>query len=98
MDLSRAVQTIQYKSGGVTYTREYFASYPDQVIVMRFSADKPGSLSGELWLDSLHRSQFAIEQKHSKEAMDAIVTAAKGNTLTLKGPEPALQFDLKKEK
>lgn len=85
LDLSRAVQTIRYRSGGVTYMREYFTSYPDQVIVMRFSADKPGSLSGDLWLDSLHRSQFAVAQGHAKEAMDAIITRAEGNMLTLKG-------------
>ncbi len=85
LDISQSLQTVSYDSGGVTYTREYFASYPDQVIVMRFKADKPGALSGELWLDSMHRSSFAAEQGHAKEAMEGIVTEAKGNTLTLKG-------------
>jgi alpha-L-fucosidase 2 len=85
LDLSRALQTVTYESGGVAYTREYFASHPDQVLVFRFSADKPASLSGEIRLDSMHRSSFAANQGHSQEAMDAIVTRAEGRTLTLAG-------------
>jgi alpha-L-fucosidase 2 len=85
LDISRAVQTVKYVSGGVTYTREYIASYPDQVLAFRFRADKPGALSGEIWLDSMHRSELAAEQGHSKEAMAAILTKAEGQTLSLTG-------------
>lgn len=85
LDISRAVQTVTYQSGGVTYTREYIASYPDQVLAIRLTADKPGSLTGELSLDSMHRSDIAAAQGHSKEAMAAIITKAEGSTLTLKG-------------
>jgi alpha-L-fucosidase 2 len=85
LDVSRAVQTVTYVSGGVTYKREYFASYPAQVSVIRFTADKPGSLTGKVWLDSMHRSKFAESQGHPKESMEAIKTSAEGCTLTLKG-------------
>lgn len=85
LDISRAVQTVSYKSGGVSYKREYFASHPDQVMVFRFSADMPGALSGEIWLDSMHRSDMAAAQGHSQEAMNAIITTAGGDTLTLAG-------------
>jgi len=85
LDISRAVQTVTYTAGGVTYRREYFASYPAQVMVFRFTADKPGSLSGTMWLDSMHRSEFAKDQGHSAEAMAAIKTTAKDRTLTLSG-------------
>jgi hypothetical protein len=85
LDIGKAVQTVTYVSGGVTYTREYIASYPDQVMAFRFTADKPGALSGEIWLDSMHRSKIAADQGHSKEAMAAIVTKAAGQTLTLAG-------------
>jgi len=61
LDLGRAVGTVTYKSGGVTYRREYFASYPDQVIVVRLSADKPGSLSGSIQLADRHHGKVAIE-------------------------------------
>jgi len=85
LDISKAVQTVKYVSGGVTYTREYIASYPDQMMAFRFTSDKPGALSGEIWLDSMHRSEIASEQGHSKEAMKAILSKAEGETLTLTG-------------
>lgn len=54
LDIDRAVQTVQYRSGGVQYTREYFASNPAQVVVARFTADKPASLGGKVTLGNLH--------------------------------------------
>jgi len=85
LDIRRAVQTVTYESGGVKFTREYFASYPDQVLVFRFTADKPGALTGEIRLDSMHRSPIAAAHGHSEEAMAAIITKAEGRTLTLAG-------------
>ena len=54
LDISRAVQTVTYAAGGVSYKREYFASHPAQVMVFRFSADRPGALSGKVTMGSLH--------------------------------------------
>jgi len=45
LDLSSGVVRIQYTQDGVKYTREVFASYPDQVLVIRLTADQKGSLS-----------------------------------------------------
>ena len=45
LDLRTATAGVAFEQGGVRFTRECFASYPDQVIVLRFSADKPGALS-----------------------------------------------------
>ncbi|MEL7589426.1 MAG: glycoside hydrolase family 95 protein [Prolixibacteraceae bacterium] len=45
LDLDEAIVRVRYTQDGVNYTREIFTSYPDQVIVMRFSADKPGKIS-----------------------------------------------------
>ncbi|WP_164975994.1 glycosyl hydrolase family 95 catalytic domain-containing protein [Oleiharenicola lentus] len=45
LDLDAAVATVRYRVGEVTFTREVFASHPDQVIVVRVSADKPGALN-----------------------------------------------------
>lgn len=36
---------VSYQCGGVTYSREYFASYPDRVLVISLGASKPGALS-----------------------------------------------------
>jgi len=45
LDLEKAVFTATYKVDDVTYKREVFASQPDQVIVVRLTADQPGKLT-----------------------------------------------------
>jgi alpha-L-fucosidase 2 len=45
LDLNKAISTVNYEQGGVTYTREYFASYPDKVMVIRLNASEAGKLS-----------------------------------------------------
>ncbi len=45
LNLNTAIATVSYTADGVRYTREVFASAPDNVIVMHLTADKPGSLS-----------------------------------------------------
>jgi alpha-L-fucosidase 2 len=45
LDLNTAIATVSYRVGDVTYRREVFASYPDHVIVVRISADRPGKLN-----------------------------------------------------
>ena len=51
LDLAEAVVRVSYNIGGVQYTREAFVSAPDQVIVLRLTADKPGALSFDARLD-----------------------------------------------
>jgi len=45
LDLENGISGVSYSSNGITYQREIFASAPDQVIVVRITADKPGSIS-----------------------------------------------------
>jgi alpha-L-fucosidase 2 len=45
LDLSEAVARVRYTQDGVNYTREIFTSYPEQVMVAKFTADKPGQIS-----------------------------------------------------
>jgi alpha-L-fucosidase 2 len=44
LDLDTAVVTISYVQDGVRYVREVFSSPVDQVIVVRLTADRPGSI------------------------------------------------------
>ena len=52
LDLSTGIVTVAYTVGGVQYTREIFASYPDQAIVVRLTSSKEGLLSFRAKLDS----------------------------------------------
>jgi len=45
LDLAKGVVRVSYQQKGVRYLREYFASYPDSVIVVRLSADQPGKIN-----------------------------------------------------
>ena len=56
LDLDSAVAKVSYRTGDATFVRECFASHPDQVIVWRVTADKPGRVSFTAKLDSPHQS------------------------------------------
>jgi len=51
LDLATAVVASQYIADGVKFERTAFASQPDQAIVMRMTASKPGALNATLWMD-----------------------------------------------
>jgi alpha-L-fucosidase 2 len=53
LDISRAVASVSYEVGSVTYRREMFSSVPDQVVVVRLTASKPGQISCQLSEESL---------------------------------------------
>lgn len=55
LDLSAAVATVSYRVGSTAFTREIFASYPDNAIVIRLSASAPGSISVRMRLNSPHK-------------------------------------------
>ena len=54
LDLGTAVAKIQYKADGTTYTREYFASYPGRIIVIKLTAQGPGKINGSVNFSTLH--------------------------------------------
>lgn len=69
LDLAEGVGRVSYQKDSVTYSREYFASHPDQVIVVRLSADKKGMLTGGVTLADMHDAP----------------TVARDNSLTFSG-------------
>ncbi len=54
LDIGNSLAHVSYQSGGVTFRREYFASHPDEVLVERLTANKPGSYTGSLDLVDAH--------------------------------------------
>ncbi|WP_323189256.1 glycoside hydrolase N-terminal domain-containing protein [Kitasatospora sp. NBC_00240] len=50
LDLSNGLATASYQLGGVTYRREVFSSFPDDVLVVRLSQSGGGSYTGSLTL------------------------------------------------
>lgn len=80
LDLRSAVAEVRYTVGGVNFRREYFAGYPDRVIVTRISADQPGMVS--------------FTASYLAQAGGAAVTAKDGR-ITLAGalPDNGLRYD-----
>ena len=52
LDMETGIVTVRYTDGDVRMTREVFMSYPDHVMVMKVSGDKPGKVNVEAKLDS----------------------------------------------
>lgn len=52
LNLERAVATTRYQVDGVNFQREVFASFPDRVIIVRFTTDKLGELNFKVSYDS----------------------------------------------
>ncbi len=63
LNIATGIHTTTFDQGGVKFTREAFASHPDQVMVFRYTASKPGALSGRIRLVSAQKANTeATEQ------------------------------------
>ena len=51
LNLEKAIAASRYVVNGVKYETSVFSSFPDQVIVARIKADKPGSISFSATMD-----------------------------------------------
>ncbi|MDB5243515.1 MAG: glycosyl hydrolase, partial [Spirosoma sp.] len=80
LDIQSATARTTFTRDGVTHTREVFASAPSQVIAMRWSASKAGSVSGLLELKGAHGE----------------TSAEQGTTLSFQGTLPnGLHYEAK---
>jgi alpha-L-fucosidase 2 len=61
LDIGEAVAHVLFRSDGTTYTREYFASFPDQVIVIHMTADKAASYTGDIRLGDAHGAILSVD-------------------------------------
>ena len=65
LDISTGVHTVEYDCLGVHYTRECFVSHPDQVLVMRLTADRPGALTFSLSLTPAMQTTWTHDRLRS---------------------------------
>ncbi|MEO3820763.1 glycoside hydrolase family 95 protein [Plantactinospora sp. B24E8] len=59
LDLTTATTSVTYVVNGVRHQREVFASAPDQVIAMRLTADRTGSITFTATFDSPQRTSVS---------------------------------------
>jgi len=85
LDLEKAITTTTYKVGEVTFKREVLASQPDQVIVIRLTASKPGQLS--------FTASFDGQLQKTSTALDAQTLEMTGISSTHEGVTGQVKFD-----
>lgn len=66
LSLDTATSTVQYTADGVQYKRTYFASYPDKVLVMRFTADRKNAVSFTLMPEIPYCADYCV---HPEDGM-----------------------------
>ncbi len=72
LDLDNAVQRVNYTYGGARMDREYFMSYPDNVMVVRLTSDRPFT------------RRISLKSKHS----DYSISAQDGSVTLTGWPTP----------
>lgn len=90
LELHTAISRTTYTLNGVNYTREYFASQPNQAIVIHIKADKAGSISFETLLNSPHK--YSTTRKVDDRTLGLSLNVRNG---ALRG-ESLLRIDSKK--
>ena len=73
LDIEKAVEKIRYTVDGIHYEGTVFASLPDQVIIVRITANKPGSITFSATMD--RPSKVEISAKSNNELIMSGVTS-----------------------
>lgn len=61
LDLQNGIARTQYRIGDTAFTREYFVSAPDQVLVVRLTVDGPARLNLAIEWNSPHPHEVAAD-------------------------------------
>ncbi|MFC4776593.1 glycoside hydrolase N-terminal domain-containing protein [Paenibacillus sp. GCM10023252] len=83
LSLNDAIAYCRYRHHDVRYEREYFASYPDRIIVIRLSASQPGSLTFVVRPEIPYCKDYAKTPGDGGGKSGEVI--AEGDTLTLRG-------------
>lgn len=83
LSLNRAIAKTEYSYNGIRYEREYFTSYPDKVLVTKFSADKNASLTFTVRPEVPFICDHLLKEDDGMGKSGSV--SADGNRITLSG-------------
>jgi alpha-L-fucosidase 2 len=63
LDISNATSKVSYEIDGVKFTREYFVSAQDQIMIIKLTSSEKGALNFDINTNSLLESKTTIEGK-----------------------------------
>ncbi|WP_197093709.1 glycosyl hydrolase family 95 catalytic domain-containing protein [Nonomuraea sp. SBT364] len=84
LDLTTATTAVSYLQNGIRYRREVLASAPDQVIGIRLTADRPGSITFSATFDS--------PQRTTRSSPDGTTVALDGISGDMEGVPGSVRF------
>lgn len=61
LDISKAISKATYQVDGIKFSREYLISHPDQIMVIKLSADKKSALNFSVKFNSLLKYKTIVE-------------------------------------
>ncbi len=85
LNIENAVASISYQVNDVTFKREIFTSFTDQIIIVRLTADKPGMISCDFSLTS--------QQSHNTKVSDEKIILS-GISSSHEGVAGQVKFDV----
>jgi alpha-L-fucosidase 2 len=108
LDLDTGIARVEYSSGNAKFTREVFASHPDQAIFVRLECDQPAlSFSAKLKREALEgetlRGQADHEGVHFEAHLDIRKEGARAATLVIyaatsyAGKDPAAECEKRRK-
>src|ERR1019366_7608784 len=68
LDIGDSLAHVSYSVNGVKFSREYFCSHANGVLVVRLTADKPGSYTGSIELNDSHRATIVVDKHRLTDA------------------------------
>ncbi|MEI7954965.1 MAG: glycoside hydrolase family 95 protein [Verrucomicrobiota bacterium] len=93
LNLDTAIADVSYGVGGVNFHREILSSPVDQVIVVRLTADKPGSLTFTTKLDGCTNTKTPGDERHSVETLNSGELVLRGKSGSLWGIEGRVLYE-----
>ncbi|HAQ19872.1 MAG TPA: hypothetical protein DCR40_11660 [Prolixibacteraceae bacterium] len=60
LNISEAISKVSYEINGVQYTREYFISWPDQMMVIKLTSSRKGALNFGIKFESQLKNSVSI--------------------------------------
>jgi alpha-L-fucosidase 2 len=79
LDIDSAIASTTFRQAGVTFTRQVFSSAPDQILVVRLTADQPGKIHIAVTIDSPCQSSSTVSGN------DLILTGVSGKHANIAG-------------
>lgn len=93
LNLDTALATTRYDVAGVTFTREVFASYPDNAIAIHLTASQPGQLTFTVALDSPHKTSRTESRASSPNEPRSVTNEPPTLILTGRVQDDGLRFE-----